>query len=80
VGNRDFMAVVVSRKPLDYKALNNQINSASGSSYEQKVLRALGRQHFKNVRINVAGTAVQFRGKAQNDNENAVAFILQVDK
>jgi len=42
VGSRDSVAVVISGKALDYRALNAKITRATGATYADKLLSALG--------------------------------------
>ena len=77
VGNADFIAVVISASPFDYNLLNEAINNASGTSYQQKVNNALGEYQIANVDFN-AGTTIDFSGKISSDK--LVSVIMQIDK
>jgi C1A family cysteine protease len=37
VGNADYFAIVVSKKPIDYKSFNSQLSKASGNNFAEKV-------------------------------------------
>ncbi|MFN4315566.1 MAG: C1 family peptidase [Chitinophagaceae bacterium] len=79
IGNRDYIAVVVSRDELPYDQLNSAISSASGGSYAEKVNRALQDLSIRSVRYNnTPDGRMEFRVSA-NDNR-AVAAIVAFDK
>lgn len=76
VGTKDFMAIVVTKQPLDYKALNTLINSQSGS-YEQKIASALKDKLVRNINF-VPGDMISFQTDAK-ENE-CVLMVIEVDK
>ncbi|MCI4668846.1 MAG: C1 family peptidase [Bacteroidia bacterium] len=78
IGNKDYMAVVVSKRELDYKALNNSINNSRGSSYAEKVNNAIRSRAIPGVKFQ-GGNAVSFDGKIQG-NKDVVAVIMAIDK
>lgn len=77
IGETDIMAVVVSKKPLDYNQLNQQINSARGN-YAEKVNAALSSRQLQNVKFS-AGNNIEFASELQG-NRDAVALVLAIDK
>jgi hypothetical protein len=78
LGNRDFIAAIFTKVPLDYDQMNAAINSASGSDYNTKVNNALASTGLKNIRYS-AGETIGF--KVQNMNENqAVGVVIAIDK
>jgi len=76
IGNKDMMAIVVTKQPLDYKALNDLINKQSGS-YEQKIKSALGSQLIKNVKF-LPGETISFQKDAGENG--AVVAVIAIDK
>ncbi|MEY4902938.1 MAG: hypothetical protein RLZZ292_753 [Bacteroidota bacterium] len=78
-GNKDFMAVVVTKQALDYVKLNAAINASRQGSYQAKLMEALGAQAINNVRF--AANANGIIGFECDTQENqAVAMIIEVDK
>lgn len=77
VGNKDFMAIVVTKEPIDYAKLNAAINSAQGD-YKSKVTSALNGIALTNVQYNSDKGRIGF--SAQSENKNAVASIIEIDK
>jgi hypothetical protein len=77
LGDTDLMAVVVSKHELDYQALNNSINQASGN-YAEKLKRALGSRQVSKVQFS-SGKNVQFQAELQ-ENRDAVGVVLAIDK
>lgn len=79
IGNRDYIAVVVSPQELDYNALNARISQASGSGFADKVNAALRDLAIPSVRFASAGDgSISFRADANNNK--AVATIVAFDK
>jgi hypothetical protein len=78
VGTRDNMAIVVTKKPIDYNALNKKINAGTGS-YAQKVKAALGAMALSTVNYNSDGKTMQFAAQAPADNKGVVC-VVEVQK
>jgi C1A family cysteine protease len=79
IGTRDYIAIVVSKDPLDYSDLNDKISHASGSTYADKVNSAIRNIAIPSARFsNTSEGAIYFKVSA-NDNK-AVASIVAFDK
>ena len=79
LGNKDYMAVVVSKEPLDVFAINNAINQQKGSNYAASVDAALRSKLIKNVQFSsTAKGTISFTTTA-NEN-NMVATVVEMDK
>jgi hypothetical protein len=76
-GNRDFMAIVVTKQPLDFKAFNELINQQRGS-YEQRVSAALRNQLIPDVRFSADGGNIGF--EVDQAGQGAVAMMVEVNK
>lgn len=76
-GSTDYMAVVVSKKELDFKKLNSAINNSRQSSYASKLKEALGGEQINNVSFK-AGETVSFSADA--GGKNVVGMVLALDK
>ena len=79
IGNRDYIAVVVSREELPYDQLNRSISTAPGSSYAEKVNSALRSISIRSVRYNSTSDGRMQFNVGANDNQ-AVAAIVAFDK
>jgi hypothetical protein len=80
VGNRDFMAVVVSKQPLDYQALNTKMNQSGQSSFAGKLADAIGAAAIRSVSYSNTGNgAISFKADA-TDRNNVVGCVVQIDK
>lgn len=77
VGNKDYMAVVVTKKEIDFNAMNEAINKSRQSNYAAKVNEALGQQQVQNVSFQAADL-VKFECDAKD--KNAVAIIMEINK
>ncbi len=80
VGNKDFMGIVVSKQALDYKALNDAINSSTQSSFAAKLNQAVGSGAIRNIRYsNTDNGTIYFKADA-NDAAKVVTAIVEIDK
>ncbi|MBX2925987.1 MAG: C1 family peptidase [Chitinophagaceae bacterium] len=79
IGNRDIMAIVVSKKPLDWYQLNKTISQQPGTDYSTRVANALRSQNASGIRYtSTSSGAIRLEGPA---NENQVAgCIVEVIK
>ena len=77
IGNRDYFAVIVTKQPVDYEKVNALINSTPGSSYIDKITRAIGSDLVSDADFTTAEGNVIFQ--AQSD-KNVAAFVIEVDK
>ncbi len=77
IGNRDYMAIVVSKEELNYQAVNKKINQAKGKDYITKLNNALEDRlldaDFQD------GATISFEEKAKGQR-NVVAVVIAIDK
>lgn len=59
LGDRDYIAIVVSVQKLDYERLNDAISKASGETYDQKVYNTLQSELVKDISFE-GGETVKF--------------------
>jgi len=78
VGSKDYLAVVVTKKPLDYKALNESISKSRSGSFSAKVTDALGSQLREDIDFVEKSGTVSFDTRVNPDDQ--IAFIIEVDK
>ncbi|HSC40271.1 MAG TPA: hypothetical protein VLD19_20445, partial [Chitinophagaceae bacterium] len=79
IGSRDMIAVVVSKKPLDWYKLNQQVSANPGQDYAERLNAALRSQMVKNVRFQAtANGTMQF--DTSGDENEVVACIVEIDK
>jgi hypothetical protein len=78
VGNQDFMAIVVTKQPLDFNKVNAAINASRQPTYQAKVNEAIGNAGIQNVRFSARNGIIQFESQSQ-DNQ-AVAMIVEINK
>lgn len=80
LGNKDFMAIVVSKQPLNYQDLNNQINQAQGNSYTEKFNHALSDMAMKNVHFSSGqNNSIYFKTDV-SEKDQVVACVVEIDK
>lgn len=78
LGNRDRIAVVVSKKPINFNQLNTAINASSASTYVAKLNQALGSEQIKRVDYET-GQTVAFEADASGSS-NVVGMVVEIDK
>ncbi len=76
-GKRDYIAIVVSKKPLDWNVLNSRINTSRQATYIQKVREAIGQDEVPNVKFS-APAAVEF--SCELGGKNVVATVVEIEK
>ena len=76
-GERDYIAIVVSRQKLDYNLLNEAISGASGNTYDRKVLTALEGELVRDLDFS-DGNTVKF--SSEDARRNAIALVMEILK
>jgi C1A family cysteine protease len=79
VGTKDIMAMVTTKLPIDYNALNKKITASPGADYASKVRNAVGAMGLQNVQFGTDGKYMQFKALAPTENK-AVVCVLEVNK
>jgi hypothetical protein len=79
IGTRDAFAVVVSKQPLDWYQLNQQISQNPSADFSARINRAIGNRLIRNVRFKTTGKGnISFT--ADTDANGVVAWVVEVDK
>ena len=77
VGNKDVFAIVVTKQPLNWYAINNAITKSTGTDYGAKVAAALQLNSISGVSYAVdGGGTINFKA----GNQNAVLCVVEVKK
>jgi hypothetical protein len=79
VGNKDVFAIVVTKQPLDWYAVNNAISKSTGADYGAKVAAALQQNAVAGVQF-AAGSGGTINFKATGAGQNAVLCVVEVKK
>ncbi len=79
IGNKDVFAIVVTKQPIDWYAVNAAISKSSGTDYGAKVLEALKGNAISNVNF-AAGSGGTINFKTDNTQQNAVIAVVEVNK
>ncbi len=78
-GGRDVIAVVVSKKELNWHQLNQQISSDPSADFGNRLNRALGSVLIRNVRYSSTANGTM-RFDVTGDANNVVACIVEITK
>ncbi len=76
-GTKDRIAVVITNEPLDYDKFNQKLNSASGTTFTDKLNNALGTDK-KDVNVRSAGKNLNFQ--TQLSGSQKVGWVIEFDK
>ena len=79
IGNKDFMAIVVSKDSLDYNQVNQFINQSTGQDYTTKVNEALQNILIPSAKFSSTDDGTIYF-KVQANTNKAVASIVAIDK
>jgi hypothetical protein len=79
IGNKDYMAIVVSKDELNYEDVNNAINQSNKSDYIGKINDALQTMLIRSARFNNTNDGRIYFKVDANDNK-AVACVVAFDK
>lgn len=78
-GNKDVFAIVVTKQPLDWFAVNNAITKSAQTGYAAKVADALQQNAVSGVSFSAgSGGTINFR--AVNPQQTAVLCVVEVNK
>ncbi len=75
-GNKDYMAVVITKTPIDFKKLNDAINTSKKSTYSAKINEVLANQ-LGSARYQVNNT---INIDAGTDTQKTLAFVMAINK
>ena len=79
IGNKEIMAIVVSKQELDYNSVNNAINQSTQADYAGKINEVFAGKAAKNVNFS-AGINGSILFKAAPANDNIIVSIVEIDK
>lgn len=80
IGNRDMIAIVVSKKPLDWYELNSTISKRPQVDYSTRVSEALRSESASGIQYTSTSTGtIKFEGAITNDNQVA-SCIVEITK
>lgn len=81
IGNKDFMAVVVSKDSMNVFQLSNMVNSNRSLGFAQAVSSAIRQQAISGVSFNSSGDGtMNFKTQVQDGDKASVACIVEIDK
>jgi hypothetical protein len=78
LGSKDLLAVVISKKPLDYNVLNDAVSKSKLSSYASKLTEAIGSNMRTDINYMETGGNVSFNTNISPDD--IIGFVIEVDK
>ena len=79
IGTKDVMAVVISKQPLDWHGLNQELSKNPSQDYAQRLNTILNTELIRNVRFQ-ANSKGNMQFSVQGDNNKVVACIVEVNK
>lgn len=76
-GNKDFMAIVVSKKQLDFQNINTQVNTSTNDNYESMLKAALKDKLLTDVKFKDEETISIDESDAEN---GVVLMVIEINK
>lgn len=77
IGQTDYIAVVITKAPIDFKQFNSTLNASRQNTYAGKLREALGNQRTTNIKFQ-AGKTIAF--EADTQGKNAVGLVIGLEK
>jgi hypothetical protein len=77
IGNKDYIAVLISKTPLDFKDLNAKFNANKNKDYQQRINEIMASDMITNVQYNV-DSKINFN--ADTKEKNVVPIIIEITK
>lgn len=78
IGNQDYITIIVSKEPLDIKAINTAMNTNKSGDYKKRVEAALGNRLLQGV--NFTGTNGKIAFQTETTEKNTVAMVIEINK
>ncbi|MEL7120923.1 MAG: C1 family peptidase [Bacteroidota bacterium] len=78
LGNKDYIAMVVSKEEIDFAAFNRKLNNSRQSTFAGKLREALGAEAVSNINYK-AGNTISFDATT-NPTKNKVGMVIAFDK
>ena len=78
VGNKDYMAIVVSKTELNPADINNKINNSRKATYAERVTEAMGNMIAPNPNWTISNNGVKFDGRT--GNKDAMLMVFGIHK
>jgi Papain family cysteine protease len=80
VGNKEYMGVVVSKKELNYDAINNAINASPKTDFAGKLGDAIAGQTIGNVQYGNTQNGMMYFKSSANDGKSIISCLVEIDK
>lgn len=77
IGTKDYIAVLVSKEPLDFKTLNEKFNANKNKDYQQRINEILKDDIISDVKFNI-DSKINFT--ADTKEKNVVPIIIEITK
>lgn len=77
IGIKDYIAVLVSKEPLDFKTLNEKFNADKTKDYQQRINEIMQNDIVKDVEFNI-DSKINF--VADTKEKNVVPIIIEITK
>jgi len=75
-GNKDYIAIIITKQPIDYEQMNKTINSVSSTNYAEKINKALGSTALNGVQYIENNEVVNVSG----NGTGAIGIIIEIPK
>jgi hypothetical protein len=78
IGNKDYISVIISKTPLDIKAINDLVNTTRTDDYTSRIRSALNAQLIPGASFTSANGKIAFETELKE--KTAVAMVVEIGK
>ncbi len=78
IGRQDYITIIISKQPLDIKAINDVINTTQKDDYQQRIEAALSTKLISDIKFTGVNGKIAFETDAKD--KSAVAVVIEIDK
>ena len=79
-GNQDYMAIVVSKKELDYEALNKKVNASTQTSFLAKFKEAIGSDAIPTMKFAADADGIMRLTAEDHKGHNTAIVVVEMNK
>lgn len=82
IGNKDYMAIILSKEPLNIDEINSRISKSQASTYEMRIQEALYQDlvPVKDIQFGVGSDGVTAKFSANSGDKSVVFMVIEINK
>ncbi|MCS7076228.1 MAG: peptidase C1 [Bacteroidia bacterium] len=82
IGNKDYMAIILSKDELNIQEINERISKSTAPTYEQRIREVLQQDliPIKDIQFEVSADGVGAKFSANSKDKNALFMVIEINK